>query len=92
MGGLLHYLSCSLNAKIYCKSAATGSKGLKTIKNGADLVGGVDHVGFGTFLRVVSVSQLHVEQIEDKPVESRAQTVTEAPDSSDHPLDHTWVT
>lgn len=32
-----------------------------------------------------------MEQIEDKPVESRAQTVTKAPDSSDHALDHTWA-
>lgn len=54
------------------------------------LVSGVSHVGFGTFLRAVCVSQLHVEQVEDKTVKSRAQTVTKAPDSSNHPLDNTY--
>lgn len=33
--------------------------------------------------------QLHVEQEEDEPVQSRTQTVTQTPDPRDHPLDHT---
>lgn len=54
------------------------------------LISGVGHVGFGTFLRAVWVGQLHVEQVEDKTVESRAQTVTQAPNSCNHPLDNTY--
>lgn len=57
----------------------------------AHLIGGVDHVGFGTFLVAVCVCQLHMEQVEDKTIESGAQTVTKAPDSSNHPLDNTWA-
>lgn len=53
------------------------------------LVGGVGHVGFSTGLGAVRVGQLHVEQVEDKTVESGAQTVTEASNSSNHPLDNT---
>lgn len=53
------------------------------------LVGGVGHVGFGTFLRTVCVRQLYVKQVEDKTVQSWTQTVTEASDSCDHSLDNT---
>lgn len=56
----------------------------------AHLISGVGHVEFGTFLRAIRVSQLHVEQVEDETVKSRAQTVTEAPNSSNHPLDNTY--
>lgn len=55
----------------------------------AHLISRVGHVGFGTFPRAVRVGQLHVEQVEDKTVKSRAQTVTEAPNTSNHPLDDT---
>lgn len=55
------------------------------------LIRGVGHVGFGTFLRAIRVGQLHMEQVEYKTVQCRAQTVTEAPDSCDHPLDHTYT-
>lgn len=54
------------------------------------LISGVGHVRFGTFLRAVRVGKLHVEQVEDKTIKSRAQTVTEAPDSSNHSLDNTY--
>lgn len=56
----------------------------------AHLISGVGHVGFSTFLRAVSVSQLHVEQVEDKAIESGTQTVAEAPNSCNHPLDNTY--
>lgn len=54
------------------------------------LVSGVGHVGFGTFVGAVRVGQLHVEQVEHEAVEGGTQTVTQAPDPSDHPLDDTW--
>lgn len=53
------------------------------------LISGVDHVEFGTFVRAVRVGQLHVEQVEDETIKSGAQTVTEAPNPSNHPLHHT---
>lgn len=56
----------------------------------AHLISGVGHVEFGTFLRAFRVSQLHVEQVEDKTVKSRAQTVAEAPNSCNHTLDNTY--
>ncbi len=56
----------------------------------AHLISGVGHVEFGTFLRAVRVSQLHVEQVEDETIKSRAQPVTEAPNSSNHPLNNTY--
>lgn len=57
----------------------------------AHLVCGVRHVDFGAFPGAVRVVQLHVEKVEDKAVKSRPQTVTEPPDSCDHPLDNTWM-
>lgn len=49
----------------------------------------VGHVGCGTFFRGICVRKLHVEQVENKTIESGAQTITEASDPSNHPLHHT---
>lgn len=64
---------------------AVKSKGLICVH----LVRRVGHVGRGAFFRGICVRELHVEQVENKTIESGAQTITEASDPSDHPLHHT---
>lgn len=57
------------------------------------LIRRVSHVGFGGLAQSFHLShfvQLHVEEIEDKAIERRPQAVTQTPNSSDHPLHHTW--
>lgn len=80
-------LNASLLHSLYC---ANSLNVIFFVCVNTHLISGVDHVGFGTFIRAVRVGELHVEQVEDETVKSGTQTVTEAPDSCNHPLDHTY--
>lgn len=57
------------------------------------LIRRVGHVGFGGLAQSFHLGhfiQLHVEEIEDKTIECWPQAITQTPNSSNHPLHHTW--
>lgn len=77
-----------VNAQAQGKSRLKGKTKLNSY-----LIRRVGHVGFGGLTQSFHLShfiQLHVEEIEDEAIERWSQAITQPPNSSDHPLHHTW--